>query len=157
MWKEGAKETLVPFHKSTRIPYNGTPVTFDLLKGETQLGAGEGDLRVILSRTPLEVQRGRQPYDWVATIEAVNVVLAEPDDEFMYLAPETGYRPKLEINMPASSTNWASLKSLSFYLKSRGGLCYGRVQLEFSTDWPQGGTGFRIDSVVNPAGSRNLE
>lgn len=158
MWEKGTKEALIAFRKDTRIPYNGTSVIFDLLKGEKSLTAIEGDLRVTLLRNPLKVQFDRKtPYDWDATIEAIGGGVIETDDEFMYRAPETGYQPKLEIDMPATATNWTSLKSLSFYLKSRGGQCYGRVTVGFYTDSPKTTTGFRIDSVLNPSGSRNLE
>jgi hypothetical protein len=158
MWKVGAKQTLVSFQKNTRTPYDGTPVFFDLLEGEVHLDAAVGDLRVTLHRSPLKVQfGGKTPYDWTATVEAVDGGVLESDDEFMYVAPENGYRTKLDITMPASAPNWSHRVKLAFYLKGRAGRLYGRVLVEFKTDSQQDKTGFSIDSVVNPSGSRNLE
>jgi len=156
MWKNGTNEHLVKLDKDFRIPYDGTPVVFDLLAGG--ISSNEtGDIRVRLLRNPQNVPfGGKTPYDWTATIEPLNGGIKESNDEFMYRAPEDGYQPKLEINMPASATNWSHRMKVSFYFKTRGGY-FGRATAEFRTDSQQDKTGFSMDSIVNPVGSRNLE
>jgi hypothetical protein len=157
MWKNGTNEHLVTVDKDFRIPYDGTPVIFDLLSGGISPNE-TGDIRVRLTRNPPNVPfGGKTPYDWTASIEPLNGGIKESNDEFMFRAPEDDYQPKLEINMPASATNWSHRLKISFYLKSRGGQCYGRATAEFRTDSQQDKTGFSVHSVLNPSGSRHLE
>jgi hypothetical protein len=153
MWKLAGAEKLLSKNIGTRIPYDGTPVYFDLLKAqETARG---GDIKVTLSRTPLNIKRGRERYDWTATIEAVEGGVIASTDEFMYLAPESGYESKLVLFVSANDPAWSPQKSVSFYLKSKGK--YARVRAEFATDSEKTKTGFMLGAYINPSGSRNLE
>jgi hypothetical protein len=157
LWKVGNPEPLVLTEKSSRIPYDGTPTTFDLLRGQMMQGLnGPGDLRITLIRSPLKISRGDR-FDWKATIEAIDGGVILSNDELMHYAPEVGYNAKIEIDMPTSSLNWTSRQRLSFYIKSRGGQCYGRVSIVLDTDSPRETTGMLITSAINPSGSRNLE
>src|SRR5690606_37883305 len=83
MWKKGVSANLVKFDKATRIPYDGTPVTFDLLKGAKSTGVGaSGDFRVTLRREPLERPLGsKEKYDWMASIEAIGGGIVQSGDE----------------------------------------------------------------------------
>ena len=155
MWKLTGPEKLVVKTHDTRIPYDGTPISFDLMSG-TQAKAG-GDLRISLERTPRQITWGQTHFAWKATVEAVDGGLIETTEEMPYAAPESGYQPQLVIDMPADAEKWTSAKSAKFYLKSRGGKIYGRVTVEFRTDSDKPTTGFSISSYVNPTGSRNLE
>ena len=158
MWKKGVPEPLIFYHKNTRIPYDGTPITLDLAKGKYSTDANAvGDLRITLLRSPLKIKWGTTNFDWQAAIEAIDGGIIETKDEFMYRAPEEGYSPQIEIKMAGNDPNWTSQKELSFYLKSRGGKYYSRVTVEFRTDSDQETTGFTFTSYVNPNGSRNLE
>lgn len=159
MWKRGEPQNLLKFDKDLRIPYDGTPVTFDLLKGTRDVGANiSGDLRITLLRTPLKIQLGRREnYDWTATIEAPNGEVIESVDEFMYRAPENGYSAKIEIKMSASDPLWSPNKSVALYFKSRSGQCYGRAIVEFRTGSDQPTTGFTLKTAINSSGSRSVE
>lgn len=153
MWKLAGAEKLLSKNIGTRIPYDGTPIYFDLLKAqETARG---GDIKVTLTRTPLNIKRGRQRYAWTATIEAVDGGVISSTDEFMYLAPEAGYEPKLVVSVSADDPAWSPQKSVSFYLKTKGK--YARVRAEFATDSEKPKTGFMLGAYINPNGSRNLE
>lgn len=153
MWKLAGAEKLLSKNIGTRIPYDGTPVYFDLLKAqETARG---GDIKVTLTRTPLNIKRGRERYDWTATIEPVDGGVIASTDEFMYLAPEAGYEPKLVVFMSADDPAWSPQKSVSFYLKTKGK--YARIRAEFATDSEKPKTGFMLGAYINPSGSRNLE
>ena len=154
MWKLAGAEPLLRKGIGTGIPYDGTSVIFNL-QTERKVTSG-GDVKITLLRTPLQIIRGQQKYDWTATIEAIDGGVIVSADEFMYRAPESGYEPKLTISMSAQDPKWTADKEVSFYLKSRG--LYARVRAEFMTDSDRSDTGFRISAYINPkAGSRNLE
>lgn len=153
MWKLAGAETLMHKGIGTRIPYDGRSVNFDL-QAEREVPSG-GDIRVTLTRTPLQIKRGQDKYEWTATIEAVNGGVFVSNDEFMYRAPESGYESKLVISVSAQDPKWSADKEVSFYLKSRGG--YARVHAKFMTDSEKPSTGFDIEAFINPTGSRNLE
>jgi len=155
LWKLGSPEALVMREADTRIPYDGTPVNFDLVSGRKTTGGG--DIRVTLLRNPQDIQLGQRNFEWTATVEAVEGGLVESEDPFMYLAPESGYLPRLVIHMSPDDPNWTDERAVAFYLKSRGGRNFGRVKLEFMTGSNKPTTGFSFDSSVNPNGSRNLE
>jgi len=153
MWKLAGAEKLARKSIGTRIPYDGRAVNFDLQTGR-EVASG-GDIRVTLTRTPLQIKRGQDRYDWTATVEAIAGGVFDSSDEFMYRAPETGYESKLTVSVAASAPNWSADKEQSFYLKSRGN--YSRVKVKFMTDSEQPTTGFSIETYTNPSGSRNLE
>ena len=158
MWKLGQSQQLILQDKDTRIPYDGTPITFDLLTGQKTVGNSAGDLRVTLVRNPLSIPVGyKQSFDWHATIEAIGGGVIQSDDDFMYEAPEEGYQPRIQIDMPAGTNKWANIYDISFYAKTRGGQVYSRVKLEFRVNSPKPQTGFTITSAANPNGSRNLQ
>lgn len=159
MWKAGDSAKLVSQDTDTRIPYDGTPVVFDLLTGQKNTGdSGVGDLRVILTRNPLNISSGSKiGFEWHAKIEALGGGLIESNDDFMYVAPEAGYQPRIQIDMPANATNWMSSYSVSFFAKTRGGNVYSRVKFVFRVDSPKPQTGFTISSSANSSGSRNLQ
>lgn len=155
MWKKAGAEKLVDYEKMTRIPYDGTPVTFDLLTGD-KVQSG-GDLRITLERNPHQITYGQRNYEWTLTVEAVDGGVIESNDEQMYRAPAEGYQPKLVLHMPADGQKWTDERSLALYLKSRGGKHYGRVKLDVMVGSDKPTTGLTFRSFVNPGGSRNLE
>ena len=159
MWRKGASEQLLSQGGDTHIPYDGTPVVFDLLTGRKNAGDSTvGDLRVTFIRNPLNIPSNyRNAFEWHATIEAIDGGLVQSDDEFMYAAPEEGYQPLIKIDMPTDSTNWKNIYDISFYAKTRGGKVYSRVKFEFRVDYPDSQTGFTFSSTANPNGSRNLQ
>jgi hypothetical protein len=154
MWRKQGAEKLAVHDRMTRIPYNGTPVVFDLLTGRQNV---RGDLRVTLLRNPEQIQWGQRNYEWTLTVEAIDGGVIESNDEQMFLAPEEGYMPKVVFHMPANAPDWSDEKSLTLYVKSRGGKQYGRVELSVMVGSDKPTTGFSFRSAVNPSGSRNLE
>ncbi len=158
MWKRRGAEPMIYRQRNHRIPYDGTPLFIDMFAGQVGTNAmKQADLRVSLVRDPRQIKWGtRERYDWKATIEAPHGQVRSSDDPFMYWAPEDGYAPRLEIDSPRDSPSWTQDKSVSFYLKTRGGK-YARVTLEFRTGSDQETTGFTYAYYLNPSGSRNLE
>jgi hypothetical protein len=155
MWKKEGAEKLVLQDRMTRIPYNGSAVTFDLLSGRQS--ATGGDLRVTLMRKPEQIQWGQRNYEWTATIEVPQGGLIVSGDEQMFRAPDEGYQTKGTIHVAADDPDWSDTKDVSVYLKLRDGKYFGRADLEFMVGSDREGTPFKIRSAVNPSGSRNLE
>ena len=159
MWRKHGAEPMAFHDTRIKIPYDGTAVVFDLVKGEQVLNPDQqGDLRVTLFRSPLNIAPGQTRFDWQATIEAIDGGLIESNDEFLFLAPEGGYQPKIVLGAAANDPTWTANRKVTFYIHNRGGRNYGRVTLEFNAGWwNQPKTGFGFQSYVNPAGSRVLE
>jgi hypothetical protein len=156
MWKKVPSEDLLRFDKDFRIPYDGTPVSFDLVAGKRESSNSSGDLRVTLLRQPLQIQP-RQRFDWIAKVEMLNGGLLECVDDFGYLAPDQGYKSLMEFRHMATDTNWTQRLKIAFYVRIRGGQMYGKVSLDFRTGSDRETTGFSIASSVNPSGSRSLQ
>ncbi len=155
MWKKAGAEKLIDQEKMTRIPYDGTPVAFDLLTGD-KVQSG-GDLRLTLVRNPHRITYGQRNYEWTFTVEAVDGGVIESNDEQMYRAPAEGYQPQLVVHMSAADRKWADEKSVALYLKSRGGKHYGSVKIDVMVGSDKPTTGLSFRSFINPAGSQNLE
>jgi hypothetical protein len=155
MWKKTGAERLVDLEKMTRIPYDGTPVTFDLLTGDKV--QFRGDIRVTLERNPHQITYGQRNYEWTLTVAAVDGGVVESNDEQMYRAPADGYQSQLVVHMSAEDQKWTDEKSVALYFKSRGGKHYGSLKIDVMVGSDKPTTGLSFRSFVNPNGSRNLE
>lgn len=149
--KKGRAEPLSIMDKSFRIPLDGTAVDVDLLTGKA-VPEGQGNVRIqcwTSDRDP-----GSKRYDWRCQVQIPNGGLLESNNEFDFEAPPIGYRPMDEIKMPKShEEQWRSEAIRKYFVKLGNGL-YGRVSFLMIA----GGDHFcRIESYVNPSGSRNLE
>jgi hypothetical protein len=154
MWKEGVKEPLVEGSKVFGIDADGRVYTLNLLDGKKVEGAADGDLRVSIVR-PRGVKY-RDKYQWSFVIEGVGGGLLETDDEFMYLAPESGYKSKFETQLDPGDPAWAPLVKKQFFIRSRGGQVYGRIQVEVHAIYNVH-SAIEINYAINPTGSRNLQ
>jgi hypothetical protein len=153
MWKEGAKEPLID-GSHVFIIDSGKSYTLDLITGKKIEGEAEGDLRVSISR-PSGVKQ-RDKYQWSFSIEAIQGGLLESDDEFMYLAPESGYEPKIDMQLNPDDSTWTQFVKKQFFLRSRNGQVYGRVQVEVDAIYNVN-SAIQISYAINPNGSRNLQ
>jgi hypothetical protein len=153
MWKKQGDEPLVGSVWHGQVACDGTVNRFDLLHGSK---SAEGSLEIICNRTPLQIQRpGRHPFDYRFQISAIGGGIQRAEDEFTYLAPETGYEPILTIAQTANDSNWHGRVKQEFYIKTKEGH-FGRL----SVDWYASQTSpthFEWDCSINPSGSRNLE
>jgi hypothetical protein len=151
MWKLRGAEPLVGYNIDSKIPYDGTPTTFDIT---SQKISPDGDLRVTLNRTPLEVLRSGQGFDWTVKIEMLHGGLLAENDPYPYWAPENGYVPTFESNMSSNSVSWYSHLTQNFYIKNASGQ-YGRLQADVYTALTPARIQFSF--TINPSGSQNLE
>lgn len=149
--KKSIGASLVPLKRNYRIPRDGTPVSIDLASGTNTPGEN-GNLVIRCWSNDKGIRPGVK-YDWRCVVTIPGGGLVPIDEEYPFLAPETGYKPTSEINMPANREGWTSDVDLKFYYRLANGR-YGRMTFSMIA----GGQHFcMIDSVLNPSGSRNLE
>lgn len=149
--KKGEGASLVAVKRNYGIPRDGTPVAIDLVTGQTT--TGENGNLVVRCWTNDQGKQSGEKYDWRCVVTVPGGGVVPTDEEFAFVAPETGYKPTTEINMPADGTNWNSQADLKFFYRLADGR-YGKMTFSMIA----GGQHFcMIDSVLNPTGSRNLE
>lgn len=152
--KMGETVSLVVAGIKVRMPKDGTPVEISLSTG-TEVPEGEGDI-IVECWTKNE---GLDPnlnehYDWRFRLTIPDGGLAERKDEFDFIAPESGYRPMIEFNMPKDASEWKNRFEDEYFLKLRGNR-YARMEFRMIS----GGAHFAVvTSYLNPTpGVRNLE
>lgn len=155
MWREGAKEHLIAGSHVFGID-SGKAYTLNLITGKKIVGQAEGDLLVSITR-PSEA-KPRENFPWSFSIKAIGggLVQADPDDDFMYYAPQSGYQPTIEWHFGSGDAAWAGTAKGRFFIRSRDGQVYGRAQVEIYPIYNVH-SAIEIDYAVNPNGSRNLE
>lgn len=156
MWKKGPPQNLI-VHRLSRvgIPCDGTPVTFDLFTN--QKVTSNGDLRIRLTRAPLQLASRDTKYDWTATIEVSDGGLIQSTDEFMLLAPIEGYSVVETIAVPKDDPAWSPYLRKQFYVKLRNGTAFGKINISLATDYQPPPAGLTMEVTLNPTGSRSLE
>ncbi len=155
MWKQGPQKPLVTGQKVFGIIPDGRVYTLDLLQGKKVEGdQTDGDLRVRIIRQA--DAKPRSKYQWSFSVEAIRGGLLQTEDEFMYLAPESGYESKISMELMPSDTNWTSLVKRQLFLRSRAGRVYGRLQVEVHAIYNDK-SACEVNYAVNPDGSRNLQ
>jgi hypothetical protein len=151
MWKLRGAEPIRYVSCESRIASDGTPTKFDLATGKEN---PNGELQVTLLRSPLQVRRSGQKFDWEIKIEILHGGIVTENDPYPYLAPEGGYQPSFQFNMSSNNVPWDSTITQNFYIKNSQGQ-FGRMQLEvYSSVTP---AGIKFDLWINPSGSQNLE
>lgn len=153
MWKVLVAERLVHADKFWGIIPDGRLYTLDLLGQKKSDGRTNGDVVVQISRSKAP---GQKIYDWWFMIEGIGGGVIESTNEFMYLAPETGYQDRYIYQAPANSTNWLFTVKKNFFVKSRHGQVFARMAVEVFSDY-QDQAVFSVDYYANPAASRVLE
>ncbi len=153
MWKLGGAEPMVHTQLDSRVPYDGSAATFDLLAGKK---SSAGELRVALTRTPAQVKRGVDRFDWNVRLEMAGGGLAETADAYQYLAPDAGYQTALVFAQSKNDTKWTQRLTKTFYLRTAKGQ-YGRVLIDLTMDSERADTGISVETWLTPSGSRNLE
>lgn len=149
--KKGVAEPLLVVKKVLVIPKDGTPVGLDLLSGK-RAAAGNANLEVRCWTQ--EKRDSLNRFDWKCRIEVPGGGITESTNEFDFLAPEAGYRPFDEIDMPKSlERKWNVSARKNYFVRLKSGV-FGFLKFEMIA---HGDHFFQIEGYVNPAGSRNLE
>ena len=150
--KKGEAAALIYKGKTFNIPTEGTPYELDLKRGVAVSG-GEGHIKMECWAGDLKTR----PFDWRCriTVPDGGLVRVDPEELFPFEAPEDGYEPFDEINMPAALRDrWLSQVRKRYYLKLKDGnyamfnirVVLGGLKPFVETTW-----------YLNPSGSRNLE
>lgn len=148
--KRSAGASLITLKRNYLVPRDGTPLRLDLMTGDTRT-AGGADL-IAQCWTEDEGKPSGARYNWRCRIVASGGLMIT-DEEFPFTAPENGYAPFFEIQMPADRPDWKNDVDLKFFYRLADGR-YGRMTFSMIA----GGQHFcMVDSFLNPAGSRNLE
>jgi hypothetical protein len=155
MWKETAKESLIGGSYVFGID-SGKIYTLNLTAGKKIEGETEGDLRVLITRPNGVGPRDKFP--WSLSLEAIQGGFAEPDasDEFMNIAPEAGYEPKIEMQFDPNDPAWVGIVRKQFFIRSRNGQVYGRAKVEIDSIYNVH-SAIQINYTINPNASRNLQ
>lgn len=121
-------------------------------------GKTAGNIHVSCTRPHME---GIRDYgDWRVSITPINGGIQETTDLYMNEAPETGYKPSLNIVMNKGDSNYRPyLRNKRYYFKSNNGKEYGSLFIHFQPFISVKRETCRLDIYyrINPTGSRNLE
>jgi hypothetical protein len=159
MWKSDRRVQLISDSKRYSLLPDGRTYTIDLRTGTIKESTtAEGDLRVSIWRHANAAWG--QNYDWILDLQPVDGGLAEETDDLaaMFLAPETGYAKSYRVEAKAADHQWSyGTGKKRFYLKSRGGQNFARIEIEAYAYYLQNKQGrFNVTYTVNPAGERLL-
>jgi len=154
MWKKAGEEQLVGSAWHGKVACDGTTNHFDLHNGHS---SAEGVLEIICTRTPLNFEMtSRQPFDYKLIIAISGGSIQPTEDEFTYLAPESGYLSSVTIDRKPGDPKWGGGLMQEFYVKTDKGE-YGRLSVEWDAGHRPAPTSLKWECTINPSGSRNLE
>jgi len=150
--KKGAEPLLYHRYKAYKLPHDGNQLFVDLVTARTN--SPDPDLKVQLW-TDEKSKDSNFRYDWRVKVEVIDGGIQESQEEFDFIAPETGYSPFVELEYPRSlGDNWKRNTRRKFLLKLRGGRIYGRMTFGVV---PGGERFCEVEAWLNPSGPRNLE
>ena len=129
---------------------DGKPTEVSLRDGRLA-PVGQGDLKVEFQAGP-PLDQFPSRISWQCRVTFSGGGLMETSEEFPFLAPENGYQEFDQWSI--TSTNWTESLDKQFYVKLRDGN-FGRVKLRVIGVSKR--AYFRMESFLNPSGSRNLE
>jgi hypothetical protein len=130
---------------------DGKPTEVSLRDGRLS-SPGQGDLKVEFKAGP-GIERFPSRITWQCRVTIPGGGLVQTDEEFPFLAPESGYQEFDQWNI--SATNWTETLDKQYFLKLRDG-SFGRATLRVKAG-ASGNSYFRMESFLNPSGSRILE
>jgi hypothetical protein len=154
MWKKAGNEKLISSAWRGKVACDGTTNRFDLVNGSQ---GNDGNLKITCTRTPLNYERTNGPsFAYKFEITLTDGSIQATEDEFTYLAPETGYRPSVTIERKPGDPQWRAGVDQEFYVKTADGH-YGRIFVTWDAGHRPSPTILKWDCSINPTGSRNLE
>lgn len=149
--KKGTSEPLLKLKQVVRtVPKDGRAVRIGLS------GEKAGDMTVRAWTSPrAQGAANNAPFAWKVRVEVPGGGLMANEDQFQFQAPESGYAPAIEYDMPASGIDgkWRDRLEQTYFVKLGNGN-YARMRFQMIA----GGNHFAVvESYYNPSGSRNLE
>lgn len=149
--KKGTAEPLLKLKQVIRsVPIDGRPMQVGLT------GSNSGDMTVAAwTSHPSQGAAKNAPFAWKVRVAVPRGGLIAYEDQYQFEAPESGYVPSVEFNMPAGGIDgkWKSDFEQTYFVKLGNGK-YARMRFRMIA----GGEHFAVvESYYNPFGSRNLE
>ena len=130
------------------MPTNGVPIKVNLLERKV----GDGPLEV--SQIKPDHKVWKQATEWAFKMVIPDGGFVEyQNEEFPFLAPETGYQPVVEFDFKKGQGDWVDGIKRDYYIKFGTPPVYGRLHVETQIDRD----GARLTYAINPDGTRNLE
>lgn len=148
-------EPMVKHVTNAEFALSANPVVLNVETGK--LGV-DGDLTFSVE---VGSTRGQYGLDFTLAIrahEGVSLAFGGPEEEFMFNAPESGYRQEVLFRKLSSDANNSRVQSYRLYVRTRSGK-YAAITGEISIreGLSAGKAGFHAIVYYNPSGSRNLE
>ena len=158
MWKLQGAEPLVGISKEFRVPVTNGPFFFDLITGNmVQSG---GDLEITVTRSSGSLSK-KTPGDWSIQLKPINGGIIESDHltaQMTFEAPAEGYQESYFVKMNREDRAWFDSIDKEFFLKSRGGQVYSKLNFDFGINRePNSPMYFQFRGVANTNSSRNWE
>jgi len=149
--KKGDAEPLLREKQVLRnVPKDGRAVQVGLT------GERAGDIAVQAWTSPrAQGAANNAPFAWKVRVEVPGGGLVAYEDQYQFQAPESGYAPTIEYDMPASGIDgkWRDRLEQTYFVKLANGN-YARINFRMIA----GGAHFAVvESFYNPSGSQNLE
>lgn len=161
---ESPPEQLIDGRDTYGIVPDGRVYTIDLIKREKTEGSVVGDLQVAIKRPVDSTPNMHSP--WSAVVRVPDGGLIETDEKLMIEAPAEGYKSEWTTAYSSqdasqqggeTKASWDGTKNRTFFIKSRGGQVYGKVEIRVSPYFGiENIAAVRISQSINAHGSRNL-
>lgn len=149
-------ESLVEIKRWWGAPNNGDPVRIDLTTGERVATGGD----LVVSIFCPEPYTNMRQFPWKLNIQVVEGGLLAANVErleFMHEAPAIGYQNGFQIEFGPSSEAYRRQYDGFFFVSSRAGQIFAKLQFNLRLHWDERGVPFGIHSFANTNGSRNLQ
>lgn len=149
--RKGIAEPLLNLKQVARsLSKDGKPVQVGLT------GDNTGDVTLQAWTSPRQVgARSNAPFAWKIRVSVPGGGLVAYKDGYQFEAPENGYAPAIEFEMPVAGVDgkWRDRFEQTYFVKLGNGN-YARMRFQMFA----GGNHFAVvESYYNPSGSRNLE
>lgn len=159
MWRTNLHVRLLTGSYRWSLVPDGRVYTVDLRRGTClESNALEGDFRLSMKRAPDAATARR--FDWSLLVHGIGGGFMEEADptSAMFEAPAGGYTNEISVSQSTANPRWSSgTRKRRFYLQSRNGQSFGRIEFQAHALYLQDGQGrFNITYAINETGGRLL-
>lgn len=153
MWRLRGKQPLIQSSWDHKVFCDGRTNCFEMLTGRENTN---GSLEIMCQRSPVDrIPREGKKFDYEFEVSVKGGNIQPTDDEFTYLAPETGYSPAFVETKKAGEAGWRGRLTQEFYFRTSEGN-YGTLTINWFASQANP-THLDWNCCINPSGSRNLE
>ena len=153
--KRGEAESLMRSQSgSIIIPVDGTPTGLRIRDGDVQFNARADILIECTASVSSNLNVSNKAFSWKCKISIPGGGLIVRNDQWLFIAPESGYMQSDIIDMrDVNNPDWQSRISREYFIRLKDGK-FARCNIQVI---PNGSHYVVIDAYYNPSGSRNLE